>query len=102
MAGDAVGFRLTGSFVAHQLAQISDGHVDFFEVAPAALLLLAIDLAHERDHIAQIAYSRLGQISFLGALVGPGGDFVQLRFQAAKVGVSGATQGPTQPNEIGK
>ncbi len=102
MADGAAGFRLTRSFVAHQLAQITDGGVDFFEVPSAAFLLLAIDLARERDHIAQIAYPRFGQIAFLGAFVSPGGHFVQLRFQPPKVGVSGATQGPTQPNEIGK
>ena len=67
-----------------------EGGVDFLQVAPATLARFAIDLTHQRDHVAEIADARFGQIAFLGAFARPGGDFVDLRLQSAEISATGA------------
>ena len=92
---------LTRGFRGNQFPQIADCRIDFLQIAPPSLERFRIDLAHERDHVAEIANPRLRQIAFLGPLVRPGRDFVELRLQPAQVGTAGAAQSSAQTNEIG-
>ena len=73
-----------------------------FQVSPAAFACFAIELAHERDHVAQIPDAGLGQIAFPGAFGRPGGDLIDLGFEAADIGTTRVPDGGSQTNEISK
>ena len=94
--------RLTTIPVPNQFPQISDRRVNFLQIAAASLDRFGFDLAHERDHVAEIANAGFGQVPFLRPLARPGGDFVNLGLQPAQVSLPGPPQDAAQANEVGK
>lgn len=84
----------------HQVAQIFHRRINLLQVAPATFLVLAIYLAHQGNHVAQITNPRFRQIRFLRPFIRPGCDFVEFLLEPAQVGASGAAQGPAQVTEI--
>src|SRR5205085_12584273 len=93
-------FRLTRLFASDQFSQIAHGRVNLLQIPPSSLFRFRIDLAHERDHIAEIADAGPGEIALVRLFVGPGGDFVYLRLQPAQVGTAGSAQRLAQTNEV--
>src|SRR4030095_1222410 len=92
---------LTRVFRGNQFPQITDCRVDFLQIASPSLERFRIDLAHEGDHVAQIANPRLLQTASLGSLSRPGRDFVELCLQPTQVSTAGTAQSSAQTNEIG-
>ena len=101
MAGPA-NFCLTRSILVHQFAQIAHGRVDFLQVAPAPFAGLAIQFAHQADHVAEVTNLRLGQVAFSGAFCSPGRDLINLRLEPAQISPASPAQSAPETNEIGK
>ncbi|MEO8440228.1 MAG: hypothetical protein ABI540_08405 [Spartobacteria bacterium] len=65
-----------------------------------ALERFDVDLAHESDHVAQIADSALRQVALPRAGVGPRRHVIQLRLKSAQVGAPGGAQSAAQTDVL--
>jgi len=88
--------------MSDEFPQIANGGIDLFQISPSPLARFRLDLAHEGDHVAEVADARFRQIGFTGPFTRPRGHFVNFGLQPAEVSAVGAPQCAPQTNEVGQ